>query len=204
MWNQKRWTYKENETPRWCCSRSESLHYCTAVLLPVSQSTMKVSPIVKKQLSHTLWPHRGKPSVTSEVTCHCGSNFMRHQRRAVGRTENKQWSRLTEKKSAPQLVSIFSQSDSTTSAGVMSVGGVFLSSVNSLWSANIHREFVQTHAETASSQPVIMRQWCILPTAFMSYDNGLKAGSRVFPDSTPQWDQSQHTSFLSLSHTHTQ
>ena len=36
----------------------------------VSQSAMKVSPIVKKRQSHTLWPHWGTPSVTSEVTCH--------------------------------------------------------------------------------------------------------------------------------------
>lgn len=70
--------------PRWDGSSSESLGIA---LLPhkhtVSQSAMTVRPIVKKQLSHTLWSHWGKPSVTSEVTCLCGSNFMRHQRLSV-------------------------------------------------------------------------------------------------------------------------
>lgn len=53
-----------------------------------------------------------------------------------------------------------------------------------------------------------MRQCCILPTTPMSHDNGLKAGSRVFLDSTAQWEQSQQTSACCVyhfwdTHTHT-
>lgn len=61
----------------------------TAAPHAASPSAMKVSPTVMKRWSHTLWPHWGKPSVTSEVTCLCGNNFMRHQRLSV-QTDNKQ------------------------------------------------------------------------------------------------------------------
>lgn len=84
--------------------------HCTAAPHTASQSSMKVSPIVMKRLSHTLWPHWGKPSVTSEVTCLCGSNFMRHQRLSVQRQKTNNSSQDWQKENMQQRVVFHFQS----------------------------------------------------------------------------------------------
>lgn len=86
--------------------------HCTAAPHTASQSTMKVSVIVKKRLSHTLWPHWGKPSVTSEVTGLCGRNFMRHQRLSGQRQNTNSSSQNWQIENIRQRVVLYFQSAS--------------------------------------------------------------------------------------------